>query len=144
MPTIEVERILDAPPQTVFDRYTDHAGWSAWAGVGNVSLAKPGSPQPNGVGAVRRFDKAMGLKEEVLEFEPPRRMTYKVVQGGFPLKDHLGEVLFEPHPRGTRLVWRVSFGSKIPFTATALARFIKRVFEMLLSRFESRGLRTNG
>jgi uncharacterized protein YndB with AHSA1/START domain len=144
MPTIEVERILDAPLETVFDRYTDHAGWSSWAGIGNVRLAKQGSPQPNGVGAVRHFDLAMGLEEKVLEFEPPRRMTYAVVQGGFPLTDHRGEVLFEPHPRGTRVVWRASFGSKIPFTSGAIAGFVTRMFETLLSRFERRGLRSKG
>jgi uncharacterized protein YndB with AHSA1/START domain len=141
MATVEVERILDAPPETVFERYTDHAGWSSWAGIGTVRLARSGAPTPNGVGAVREFDKARGLQEQVLEFEPPRRMVYTVVRGGFPITGHRGEVTFEPHPRGTRLVWRASFGSKIPFTARPMAAFITRMFDMLLSRFERRGLR---
>jgi uncharacterized protein YndB with AHSA1/START domain len=144
MPRIEVERILDAPPETVFARYTDHAAWTDWAGVGRVTLAREGTPAPNGVGAVRAFESALGLQERVVSFDPPRHMTYKVVRGGFPLKDHLGEVAFEPHPRGTRLVWSASFGSRVPFTEGLLARFVERMFGKLLGRFEKHGMRDGG
>ena len=140
MRRVEVERIIEAPPETVFARYTDHAGWSSWAGAGKVSLAREGTPDKNGVGCVRAFESAMGLQEEVLEFEPPRRMVYAVARGGFPIKDHRGEVRFEPHPRGTRLVWTVQFGSRIPFSERAIARFLRVIFGRLLTRFEERGM----
>jgi len=32
-----------------------------------------------------------------------------VVKGGIPIKDHMGEVLFEPHERGTLVTWRCQF-----------------------------------
>jgi uncharacterized protein YndB with AHSA1/START domain len=140
MPRVEVEHVIEAPPEAVFARYTDHVGWSRWAGAGKVSLAREGTPDRNGVGAVRAFERAMGLQEEVIEFEPPRHMAYRVVRGGFPIKDHRGDVRFEPHPRGTRIVWSVELGSRIPFTAGVVARLVGVVFRKLLDRFEQRGM----
>jgi uncharacterized protein YndB with AHSA1/START domain len=141
MHRVEVERIIAAPPEEVFARYTDHAGWSEWAGAGKVSLAREGAPDRNGVGCVRAFESAFGLQEEVIEFDPPRHMAYRVVRGGFPIKDHRGEVAFEPHPRGTRVVWSVRMGSRIPFTERALGRFLRTMFRTLLRRFDERGMR---
>jgi uncharacterized protein YndB with AHSA1/START domain len=140
MHRVEVERIIAAPPETVFARYTDHAGWSDWAGAGKVTLARQGSPDRNGVGCVRAFESAMGLQEEVIEFEPPTHMAYRVVRGGFPIKSHRGDVRFEPHPDGTRIVWTVEFGSRIPFSEGVIARFLRRLFGVMLDRFERRAL----
>jgi uncharacterized protein YndB with AHSA1/START domain len=140
MRRVEVERIIEAPPEVVFARYTDHAGWTAWAGTGKVSLAREGAPDKNGVGCVRAFESAMGLREEVIEFDPPHRMAYRIAHGGFPIKDHRGEVRFEPHARGTRLVWSVEFGSRIPFSERAIAGFLGRMFDRLLTRFERRAM----
>jgi uncharacterized protein YndB with AHSA1/START domain len=98
MQKVEVTQTIDAPVQAVWDRYTDHVSWSEWAGLGHVQLEREGTPPPNGVGCVRVFSNA-GLKliyEEVLSFEPPRRMTYRIVRGPVPLRNHLGEVVFEP------------------------------------------------
>jgi uncharacterized protein YndB with AHSA1/START domain len=140
MRRVEVERVIEAPPEAVFARFNDHAGWSAWAGAGKVSLAREGTPDRNGVGCVRAFESAMGLQEEVVEFDPPRRMAYRIVRGGFPIKNHRGEVCFEAHARGTRIVWSVEFGSRIPFSERAIASFLRRMFGRLLGRFEQRGM----
>lgn len=140
MQRVEVERVIEAPPEVVFARYTDHAGWSRWAGAGKVSLAREGSPDRNGVGCVRAFEAAMGLQEEVIEFDPPRHMAYRVIRGGFPLKDHRGDVRFEPHAGGTRVVWSAEFGSRIPLSGRPLARFVHVVFRVLLRRFARRGM----
>src|SRR5215468_6162095 len=109
MHKVEVERIIDAPLEMVFARYTDHASWGRWAKLGRVTLAKAGSPEKNGVGCVRVFHAGVAVREEVIAFEPPRRMTYRLLRGAVPIRDHLGEVLFEPHARGTRVVWRCQF-----------------------------------
>ena len=42
---ITVERFIDHPIEEVFRRYTDHEGWSEWAGFGKVRLAREGSPE---------------------------------------------------------------------------------------------------
>ncbi len=67
-------------------------------------------------------------------------MAYRIARGGFPITRHRGEVRFEPHPRGTRIVWSVEYASRIPLTERALGRFLARVFRTLLARFDRRGL----
>lgn len=131
---MEVTAVINAPVQAVWDRYTDHVSWSEWAGLGNVRLEREGTPPPNGVGCVRVFSNA-GLKvvyEEVLSFEPPRRMTYRIVRGAVPFKDHLGEVLLEPHDGGTRIIWRCQFDSKIPGLGGPFRALVTRVFRNAL------------
>ncbi len=129
MQRVEVERRFSAPVQAVWDVYTDHAGWSAWAGFQNSWLEVPGDTDRNGSGAVRGFG-ANGVKvfEEVIDFDPPKRMTYRVVRGGLPMKNHLGEVVFEPDGDGSRIVWRCRFDSKVPGLGPLLRFVVRRVF----------------
>jgi uncharacterized protein YndB with AHSA1/START domain len=136
---IEVERLFPHPVTRVFRRYTDHAGWSDWAGVGRVRLVREGSPDRNGVGSVRAFSAPPSLREEVTVFEPPpagrgsARMEYRVIQGAFPLADHLGTVTFTPEGEGTRLRWEVSFRSRIPGLGGLIVRGLRVVFDRMLS-----------
>jgi len=131
---VEVQQVIEAPLTAVFDRYTDHLSWGEWAGLGTVTLARRGSPSPNGVGAVRVFAN-MGIKtfEEVISYERPRRMTYRLVKGPIPIKDHLGEVLFTSHPGGTLVTWRCQFTSTIPGLGGIMQRFITKLFRNALT-----------
>jgi uncharacterized protein YndB with AHSA1/START domain len=138
MERIEVERIFPHPVERVFRRYTDHAGWTEWAGLGRVRLTREGFPDRNGVGSVRAFSSTPGLREEVVLFEPPveggpGRMDYRVVQGPVPLRDHHGEVHFEPEGSGTRVTWRVSFRSAIPGLGWILTRGLRVLFARMLA-----------
>jgi uncharacterized protein YndB with AHSA1/START domain len=135
MQRVEVQRVVDHPIETVFRRYTDHAGWSEWAGMGRVRLARKGSPDENGVGSVRAFSASPGLREEVTCFEPPTRMEYRVIQGAFPLADHHGEVIFAPEGKGTRVTWTVSFRSKIPGLGWVVERALTVLFRRILAGF---------
>jgi uncharacterized protein YndB with AHSA1/START domain len=129
MQHVEVKRVFDAPIETVWNRYTDHVSWTEWAGLGKVALDREGNPPPNGVGCVRVIASG-GVKvyEEVVGFEPPRRMTYRIVRGGLPLKDHLGEVTFEPDGDRTLVTWRCRFDSRIPGLGGVFRFFITRLF----------------
>ena len=133
MQQVEVERRFSAPPQAVWDVYTDHARWSEWAGFARSWLEVEGRPDRNGSGAVRAFGSGpVRAFEEVLDFEPPKRMTYRLVRGGLPLRDHLGEVVFEPDGDGTRVVWRCRFESKLPGLGGLLRVAVTRVFRQAL------------
>ena len=84
----------------------------------------------------------MKIYEEVISFDPPRGMTYRIVRGAVPIKDHLGEVLFEPHERGTLVTWRCQFDSTIPGLGGLTRVFITRLFRKALeslarTRFEA-------
>jgi len=141
MQQVEVERRFDAPPAQVWRVYTDHAGWSAWAGLGSSRLATEGHPDRNGVGAVRCFTTGpTSVYEEVLSFEPPKRMTYRVVRGGIPIMtNHFGEVLFEPDGAGTRLIWRCRFDSSVPGLGAPMRWLITRLFTRALAGLAKRG-----
>jgi uncharacterized protein YndB with AHSA1/START domain len=132
MPSVEVERHFAAPIAEVWKVYTDHAGWSAWAGFSSSRLEVEGAPDRNGTGAVRAFGSGrVTAFEEVLEFEPPKRMTYRVVKGA-PMKNHHGEVVFEPEGEGTRVTWRCRFDPKVPGMGWFLRIVVTRVFRTAL------------
>ena len=141
MQHVEVERRFAAPPDQVWKVYTDHAGWGAWAGLGRARLETEGHPDRNGVGAVRCFTTGgVSVFEEVLSFEPPKRMTYRVVRGGIPImQNHLGEVVLEPDGAGTRLIWRCRFDSSVPGLGAPMRWFVTRIFRRALDGLAKRG-----
>jgi uncharacterized protein YndB with AHSA1/START domain len=132
---VEVERLIPHPLEKVFARYTDHVGWSGWAGLGRVSLVREGTPERDGKGCVRAFSTAPGLREEVTLFEPPRRMEYRIVRGPVPMADHRGEVCFVPEGSGTRVTWRVTFRSRVPGLGFVIERGLGVLFGRILAAF---------
>lgn len=137
MQQVEVQHQFRVPLERVWARYTDHATWGAWAGLGPVRLVQLGTPPPNGVGCVREF--AAGgtrTQEQVLTYEPPHRFTYTVIRGPVPMTDHLGEVVFEPRDGGTLVTWRCRFRSRIPGLGGLLRLMITRLFRNALRGLE--------
>lgn len=131
---VEVEHRYNATPDAVWAIYSDHARWSEWSGMPGSRLVVAGSPDPNGVGAIRGF--VGRTREEILSFDPPKRMTYSVIGGLLPIKNHLGEVTLEADGDGTILRWRCHFDSKVPGLAGPLARLITRMFKQALAGLE--------
>ena len=129
MQRVEVQQLIAAPVQRVWDQYTDHVSWTEWAGLGRVRLECQGVPAPNGVGCVRQItNMGVSVYEEVLSFDAPRRMTYRVVRGAMPITNHLGEVVFEPRDGGTLVTWRCQFDSRVPGLGGVFRAFIARLF----------------
>ena len=133
MHNVEVTRTFAATPEQVWNVYTDHAGWKSWAGLTHSSLDVEGKPDKNGAGAVRRLGSyGLNAHEEILDFDPPRRMTYRVVKGGTGIRNHLGEVLFEPSGNRTKVTWRCRFDTVVPGFAWIMRPFITRIFRTAL------------
>ena len=88
-----------------------------------------GTQVTEAVAGLERTREILNLARE--DADPRRTVTLGAIRG---------EVRFEPHARGTRLVWSVSFGSRIPLTERAIARFLRTMFGRLLTRFEQRGM----
>ena len=103
-----MQQRYDASPDRVFGAITDHVGMGRWLNA-SIAIERPGTPSPNGLGAVRAV-RARGLvvREEVVRWEPPRAMDYRVV-GGAPLRDHLGTIRVEPDGAGARVDYRIRF-----------------------------------
>jgi len=139
MQQVNAVRTVAASPQRVWDVFTDHAGWKDWSGLRHSTLEKEGSPHRNGTGAVRCLGSyGFNAFEEIFDFEPPSRMTYRLLKGGLPMKNHRGEVRLEPEGAGTRLTWRCSFDTGIPGLGWLLRLYIDRFFRSTLERFAAR------
>jgi uncharacterized protein YndB with AHSA1/START domain len=130
--SIRVERLLAAPPQSVFDVVADHARYERFDGIRRSRLAKPGEPAPNGVGAVRWvWIGPLRFEEEVTAFDAPRRLDYVIRRvRALPFRHAGGSIRLEPEGGGTRAVWTSSFEIPIPL----LGRLLDRVFERQLDR----------
>lgn len=126
------ERVFHHPIDKVFARFAEHDRWGEWTGFGPVHLTREGTPERNGVGAVRAFARAPGLREEVTLFQPPNRMEYRIVRGGGPIADHHGVVTFEADGAITRVHWEVTFRSRIPGTGRLIERAISKLFATIL------------
>lgn len=132
MQQVEVTRRIRGSPQAVFDTYTDHLGWPEWGGP-SARLEREGDPAPNGTGCIRVLGPGpLAVHEEILSFEPPKRMTYRIVKGLLPLRDHFGEVDFTPEGDGTRVVWRCRFESRVPGLGPLLRVVIAQLFRRVL------------
>lgn len=118
----------------MFARYTDHAGWSEWARVGRVAVVKRGPQEPDGVGCVRSFA-LFGLHEEVVEFQRPELMAYRIVRGGFPFTHHRAHVTFEARGDTTRVVWRTEFEPRVALLGRAIERVLHAAFSRVIARF---------
>lgn len=131
---VRVERHFSQPVQDVWAHYTDHASWRNWAGLGTARVIRQGVPAPNGVGAVRQLGAAgVTVEEEVIEFEAPKKMTYRLIRGGFPLQNHLGEVQFQPHGDGCTILWTVRCDSALPGTEWLVRAFLRLIFNRALA-----------
>ncbi len=109
-----IDQIVAAPPETVFDVLTDHRAYPNFTPMRGAKLDPEGSPDPNGVGAVRVLT-VVGppLRERVTEFERPRRFVYELVSGA-PMKNHRGVVELSEATGGTRMVYSVHTEPKYP------------------------------
>ena len=134
MQELTLRKRIPAAPEAVWDVFTDHVGYMRWAGVKEVVLRQEGHPAPNGLGAIRVIRSGgIAIEEEVTAFEPPKRMEYRVVSG-LPVRDHLGEVLFESVDGGTELTWKVRFRPRIPGTGWLLGRAVRLGLSQMLDR----------
>ncbi|MCV7386038.1 SRPBCC family protein [Mycolicibacter longobardus] len=112
-----------APASRVWAVLTDFEGMSSWAPGLQVTVIRPGAPEPNGVGAQRRIKAVPGmapLVEEVIAFEPDHRMSYRGVSG-IPFRNYVGEVALRPAGAGTEISYTVSADNPLPGVASVLA-----------------------
>jgi uncharacterized protein YndB with AHSA1/START domain len=104
-----------ASPEDVWRLLADGASWPTWSPIGSYELEKPGHEEKDGLGSVRIFStrrtfQTARLREEVVEFEPPRRFRY-AVRSGLPVRDYVGTVELEGTGGGTTIHWYSSFSA---------------------------------
>ncbi len=114
MASFTLVRTAAAPAEVVFDVLTDHRGYPSYTPIRKATLEREGTPEPNGVGAIRRLH-VLGppLREEVFEFERPHRLSYRLLSGA-PMRDHVGTVVLTPYGEGTQVVYTIDTTPTLP------------------------------
>jgi uncharacterized protein YndB with AHSA1/START domain len=125
-------RQIAAPPETVFEVFTDHRGYAEITPVRKAVLEREGVPAPNGVGAIRVLTSVgPALREEIVAYEPPSRFSYSVLSGA-PIRDHLGTIELTPHEGGTKVVYAVHMTPTLPLGGAVVIGAIKLAIKQLL------------
>ena len=112
--TISKSGQAEAPIGVVWSLLADARNYSTWALPRSTTLEREGSPTPDGVGAIRRFGSwPFFSREEVVEFEPPHRLSY-VLRSGLPVRDYradveLREVVASTGGAATAVSWTSAF-----------------------------------
>lgn len=148
MASFRFERNIAAPPETVFDVFTDHRRYAEITPIRKAELEREGEPAPNGVGAIRVLSLAgPPMREEVLVYEPSTRFAYTLLSG-LPVRDHVGTIELTPDGAGTQVTYAVRTTPTVPFAGAAvvavLKQGIKRLLDGVTAESESRAAASNG
>lgn len=148
MQTFSSSTPISAPPEIVWEVMTDHQLYSRWSPSSRVDLEVEGSPDRNGVGAVRAFRTGpVSTREEVTAFDPPHRMAYRALGMPLPVRNYRSEMVLVGSEDGAScdLHWDSWFEVVIPLTggilrqlmASAVAKFAAGIAEEAQNRAQS-------
>lgn len=130
---IQASQEIKALPEVVWSLVADASGWQRWSPMDESGLEQPGSPEADGVGAIRRFRTGRIVsREQVIAFEGPRRLAYTLLSG-LPLRDYRADVLLTPSPSGTRVEWKSQFRAKVFGTGWIYGFMLRRFLRQLLA-----------
>jgi uncharacterized protein YndB with AHSA1/START domain len=121
-----VTKTVSATVEAVWAVVSNHEGMTGWAPGLKASLVSEGTPDRNGVGAVRRLRNPFpvpAIVEEITAFEPNRRLAYRALSG-VPLKNYAGEIVLESADGGTTITYSISADPRLPGIDAALVRGI--------------------
>lgn len=117
---------IRAPQEQVWQALSHHEGFPEFSVLKKVTLEREGSPDRDGVGAVRVMC-APGLcvTEEVVSWDPPRAYDYRLLRGA-PIRDHRGRVEVSRDGDATDVKWTISFRPVIPGTGWLVSQALQR------------------
>jgi uncharacterized protein YndB with AHSA1/START domain len=122
---VHVTHDFRAPVERVFAYLAEHENLATLFGT-RVERVCDGDTERNGVGSCRRlsFNGLLPFEETVTSFAPNERIVYRITKGT-PMRKHEGVMAFASAERGgTRLEYRIQFGSAVPGLAPLLARVL--------------------
>ncbi len=121
MRTLHVTRTIASPPEPIFDRLADHAGYGSFRPIHSAELVREGDPPPNGVGALRRIKvRPLTFDEEITAYERPSRLDYLIVKLNVPFDHQGGTITLTPQGGATRVDWRTTFRVPVPVIGAAI------------------------
>lgn len=119
---IEHHATTTADPATVYALLRDGAGWPTWSPIESFELERPGTSEPEGLGAVRQFRSGRVTgHDEIVELVPDRRFSYNHTSN-LPIRNYRADVDLEPISQGTAIRWVSAFDPKLPGTGWLMRR----------------------
>ncbi|NKY88198.1 SRPBCC family protein [Nocardia veterana] len=124
MASTTVDTVIPAPRDVVYKLFAERDSLNGYLPV-RITLRKPGSPEPAGVGARYLVGiGGIGVTEETTELVPGERMQYRIVAGA-PVKRHVGTITFADAPDGTLVSYRMESEPKLPVPDKATELFLR-------------------
>ncbi len=134
MRTFSSSTPIAAPQAVAWEVMTDHELYARWVPRCRVELETEGSPDRNGVGAVRVFRTGpVSTSEEITAFDPPHRMAYRILSIPLPVRNCRSEMLLvEGEQAGScTLHWDSWFEPVIPFTGGIIGKVMASAVEKM-------------
>ena len=126
-----------APPAALWTLIEDVTTWTTWAPFDAAVLEEPGDEDPNGVGAIRRFQRGrFTTRELVTEFVPERRLGYRLLSG-LPLRNYNARIDLHQEQERTHITWSASFEPRIPGTGRVFRRGMQKLYTDYAERLAS-------
>jgi uncharacterized protein YndB with AHSA1/START domain len=125
-----------APISHVWTVLADHEGMTGWVPGMKTNLIRLGNDDRNGVGAVRSIRVPLPLPaivEEIVAFEPRRRLTYRALSG-VPLRNYVGDVELRRVGGGTEITYSISADNPLPAVAKVLASTLLTLLRRQVNR----------
>ena len=139
MRAVHVNVYIHAPIERVFEAVADHESFLRSEDGTRTSIARSGSPDPNGLGCLRevRGPRGVHFVEEITRFSRPFSFDYQIRKASLPLRHHGGQVRLTARGDGTEVDWTSSFDITVPLVGGALERLAAAILtatftEMLL------------
>ena len=124
-----VEARSTAPVEVVWPLLGEAGRWRDWSFLTASGLERQGAPDPDGVGAIRKFTRVgIGSREEVVAWDPPHHLGYRILSG-FPVRDYRADVTLEAAGTGTRIEWAGSYTPRWPGTGPLLQAVLARMMQ---------------
>ncbi len=115
MRTVKVQRTINAPTADVFEWLTDVTNFQRIPWVRRVTLVRPGNLTEHGIGSVRLLLTPLArITEEVVEYDPPRLIRYRMLKCSPAIWRQNGSLRFEEVEGGTRVTWICVFEVTTP------------------------------
>jgi hypothetical protein len=136
MQTISAQAHSKSSPHEVWALLADTSSWARWAPFDDAGLQEQGSPESEGVGAIRRFRAGRRItRERVVVFEPPTRLGYEpVVRHPDQELPGRGDAPFGDDG-GTLIQWESRFEGQFPIPGSLIKRklesFVRETAEAL-------------
>jgi uncharacterized protein YndB with AHSA1/START domain len=127
---------INATAEQVWAVVTDYAGYARFPGISSANLREPGRGHPAGVGAIREVKAGVAtFVEEIVEFEAPRRLVYKIIESRpIKIEHELGCMQLTARGDQTELAWETRGRIGVPLVGGLLDYLVSFVLQHSFER----------